>query len=246
MGKTTIELIDDAANEVEDLARRFDSCIVSYSGGKDSRCCAELCVRAFKRVVFLHMYFVPGLQCIEDKLDFARQRWDAEIVQYPHWTVFQCLRSGVYCFNHWKEWKLPDFKLPDVYALARQDLGIELVVRGGKKVDSVWRRRMLAAKGNNKKVADPLRDWHKYEVLYYLAANKIPDPDTEGGGITGVGLTTDAMCWLHDKYPGDYEKIVRVFPVAEAIIKRREWYGIGKKYTKESTAGEVPVGEENV
>ena len=90
----------DTSRLLARYAEQHESILVSFSGGKDSLVCLDLCTRAFKRVVCYFMYFVKDLECCEQQLQYARDRWGVEILQYPHWILFRCLKNGVYCNNH--------------------------------------------------------------------------------------------------------------------------------------------------
>ena len=50
------------------------------------------------------------------------------------------------------------------------------------------------------------------------------DPEDVKEKITN--LSTPALLWLHDYHPDDFQKLLRFFPYAEAVVKRRDWYDI--------------------
>ena len=206
-------------------AAEHDECLVFYSGGKDSLVITDLCVRTFKRIVAVNMYFVPGLECIERQLDYGRKRWGLKIIQYPHWLLVRCLTDGVYCPNHVKFDDL-DLKLGDIYKVARLDTGIKLVATGAKKADSQWRRRNLAT-SSSENMLYPIVEWNKFDVLGYCKKQGIELPDSAKGNATGVDLSAPSLLWLYDHHPQDFKRLTEYFPYAEAGIKRREWYGIG-------------------
>lgn len=218
-------------NEMKGLALTAprDEALVFYSGGKDSLAVMDIAVKTFARVVGVFMYFVRGLDCIEEQLQYARDRWGVEILQYPHWAMLRNLREGNYCPMWSSADNLPDLKLVDIYNMAKKDTGIQTILMGAKASDSLWRRRNLAnveKSENYKGVHAPIRDWNKFDVLAYLKLNDIPVPDSSGRSATGVGLTTPSLLWLHDKHPNDFKKVCKVFPFAEAVVWRREYYGI--------------------
>lgn len=215
---------------LQEFASTHDSVLVFYSGGKDARATLDLCSRTFKKVVCVFMYLVPGLRTIEEQLDFARQKYKVEILQYPHWSTIACLKHGVYSPNHVSKDHLPnDYTLADIYNLARADTGIQLIANGNKKADSEFRRKNVNA-FTRKDVLCPLRDWNKLEVLAYLALHKIPVPRTKSGkteSACGVDLSVPALCQLYDEAPDDFEKVAEWFPYIWAVVKRREFFGIG-------------------
>jgi hypothetical protein len=75
-------------------------------------------------------------------------------------------------------------------------------------------------------VVSPLSEWTKLDVLSYLKGRGLPIPDSSGRSATGIDLSTPALLWLHDNFPHDFAKLCEVFPFTEAVVWRREWYGI--------------------
>lgn len=212
-----------------EYSKAHDSVLVSYSGGKDSLVTLDLCTRAFKRVVCFFMYFVPGLTVEEEVLDVARKRYGVEVLYYPHWSVIAALKYGTYSAPHVSKDSLPnDYTLNDVYSLARQDAGIQLIACGIKKADSEFRRKNVAA-FQRKDVLCPLRDWNKLEILSYLSLHKLPIPKSKSGkteSATGIDLSAPALCQLHDNHPDDFKKLLDWFPFADAAVARRDFFGI--------------------
>lgn len=223
------DIITSTTQMLQECAKVHDSVLVSYSGGKDSLVTLDLCSRTFKRVVCFFMYFVPGLTVEEEVLDVARKHYGVEILYYAHWAVIGALRAGVYAPTTETTDSLPkDYTLNDVYALARQDSGIQLIACGIKKADSEFRRKNMAA-FLRKDVLCPLRDWNKLEILAYLSLHKLPVPKSKSGKVesaTGVDLSAPALCQLHDNHPDDFQKLLRWFPFADAAVARRDFFGI--------------------
>lgn len=220
------DVINDTMKELEVMGTLYDGVLVSFSGGKESLVTLDLCSRTFKRVVCFFMYLVPNLRVCEEQLDYGRKRYGVEILQYPHWSTVAALRNGVYSPNHIsKDWLPKDYCLSDVYALARQDSGLKLVANGIKKADSEFRRKNVAA-FQRKDVFCPLKDFNKLHVTAYLGLHKIPLPKSSGKSATGVDLSVPSLCWLHDSYPDDFEKLLQWYPYADAAISRRAFFGI--------------------
>lgn len=227
-------LIDETLRVLRDKARVSDSCLVAFSGGKDSLVVLDLCRRTFKRVVCFHMYFIPGMKCMENAMAYAKERWQVEVLYYPHWVLFKALRCGAYCNEgYWKD-DLPDFALHDIYLWAMKETGIPLIATGAKKADSLWRRRYfyLARSWEAEWLFYPIKEWMKRDVLAYLSAHDIPIPDADNSTASGIDLATSSILWLHDKHPADFALMERWFPYVRACVKRREFYGIGKAETK--------------
>jgi len=216
-------ILEDALHKMQQLASESDIGLVGYSGGKDSLVVLDLACRVFKQVKAYHFYFVPGLAHIERQLDFARERFGVEIAQYPHFTMVDALRAGVYR-DAVKD--LPRYTVDDAYAAAMQDAGVDFVMTGARSADSSWRRRSMGAnRGKRDHVVFPIQGWHKYDVLGYLKMRNIPIPVSSGASATGIDMSAKSLNWLHDVYPDDFQKLLEYFPYAEAAIWRERFYG---------------------
>jgi hypothetical protein len=115
--------------------------------------------------------------------------------------------------------------LQSVYTAARKRSGIQLIATGAKDSDSAHRRRLLRWNKDDA-LTFPVQTWHKHDVLAYLKAHNIPMPVGSGRQTSGIDLSTPEVLWLHDEYPDDYQKLVKYFPFVEAIVYRRQWYGV--------------------
>lgn len=222
-------LFTETFKYLEGIARSHDRVAVSYSGGKDSLVCLDMCTKVFKKVVAVFFYLVPGLSMLEKQLEFARQKYKVEILQYPHWVLPRCLKYGVYCDVDWKHVEeIWEYNSNDLYKAVCHDARVRHVVHGGKNSDSFWRRITISTISADCLVY-PLKKWKKFDVLSYLKIYNVPVPpsyDGVGSRASGVDLSTGSILWMHDKYPEDYLKIRSVFPYIEAVVKRRDWYGV--------------------
>lgn len=218
--------------ELEAQAKRTPEILVGYSGGKDSRAVIDICRKVFPVVRAFHMYCVPGLKVCEDSFEYCRQRWGVDPVQIPDWRRVMDMKAGRWCDVSNEIEDLPDLDLKGAFAYAMDVTGTTMMATGMKDADGLPRRQFFAnIRDGGDPVWDhvihPIRTWTKKDVLDYLKVNNIPLPDAEEGAVTsGVGLDHDSLCWLHDKHPEDFQKLLKWFPYAEAAIKRREWYGV--------------------
>lgn len=227
-----LDVFTQTARLLQAEAKKSSAVLVSFSGGKDSLVCLDLCSRAgFSRVVAFYMYLVPGLQLIEERLDYARARWGIEILQYPHWVFYKCLKMGYYRNTHHSFDDLPEIKLHDIYHMVQLETGIKPIVHGGKDDDGLWRRRMFSnTKGskNYEHMVYPIKGWTRYEVLAYCQTQKIPIPDEYRASAGGVDLSQPSLLWIYDNYKEDFKRIAKYFPHIEAVVWRRHWYGVNK------------------
>ena len=218
------------------LAKTHDTAIVSYSTGKDSMIVMDLCAKHFKKVIALHMYLVRDIAYIERGLNYARRRWGCEVIQYPHWALFKYMKDNQFC-NYPEAKFLTEVSLSDVYALALRDTGCKLILTGAKKADGLWRRRWLRTLETSLVYANvkfPIQEWMKLDVTAYMKTNAIPMPALSASaksGVSGIGLNSESILWMNDTQPDDYDRMTRVFPFIGAVVARREFYGIGKRFS---------------
>jgi len=217
--------LSESIRVLEEARAQHDAVLVSYSGGKDSLAVLDLCSRYFERVEAFFMYIVPGLRSIEEKLEYARQRYGVTIHQVPHWITIQMLKNGAFCWGDSRSSasKVGDWRLADVYRLVRKESGIELIAHGGRKADSLWRRRHMA-ESDYSNVIFPLKGWNKFDSASYLKARGLPNMSGTNKNANGIGLETTNMVWLRENYPDDLDRIDKVFPFARARLLRHDLY----------------------
>jgi 3'-phosphoadenosine 5'-phosphosulfate sulfotransferase (PAPS reductase)/FAD synthetase len=209
-----------------------DTILVAYSGGKDSLCVLDLCVRQFKRVICFYMYWSPDMFVIQKQVDYAKKRWGVDVVFLPHFVALNCLREGVFCNQGEANDRVPELKLKDIYGIALQQTHTDLMATGAKDADGLPRRQFFANIRDSKepiwqKVIYPIRKWRKHHILSYLKAHNIPLPPAEAGSVTsGVDLSWGSLMWLWKDHRSDFEKLEKMFPYIRAQVKRTEWYGI--------------------
>lgn len=215
--------VQETIDTLRKAAEKSDGIAVFFSGGKDSLCTLDLCARTFKRVVLVHMYIVPGLRCIEERLQPTLDRYPGiPLIQYPHWVVWQCLQAGVYCDPRHDDL---EFSLRDLYNFVVAETGLKLIASGARRSDSGWRRRFLKNTRAWEDIIYPIVGWNLPEVLAYLARQKIQLPEQESSTGSGVDLSRRFLLWCLDHYPDDFARIERVFPYVGALRKWKELYG---------------------
>lgn len=206
---------------IEFLKTQTDSVILFYSGGKDSLVLLDLLTKHFK-VKLAFMYFVDGLEHVERYLHFAQKKYGVEYRKYPHWMLCDYYNDNLLRFHRSKE--VPRLKLGDIEEQAKQDFGIEWIITGMKKADSLNRRLMLGTffMGSvdlKSKRAHPLAEWKKQDCLAYIRHRKLPMPIAYSKtNSSGVDLKPDVLAWCKKNAPGDYAKIIEQFPFAETLL----------------------------
>jgi hypothetical protein len=216
-----------SANAVLLEARRRygDTINISYSGGKDALAVADLCSKVFSKLNFFFMYLVDGLEPCELQMEYAKNRWGANVFKVPHWIVHRFKTTGTYCDVSQAYLDVKRYTLADVYRSVQAEFKCVPIAAGHKKADGMARRIFLSRDKASDFMVYPLLDWGKYDVLQYLKQNKIPLPDASAGISTGMDLSNSTIYWLHDKYHSDYKRVIAQYPYARAIIERRAMFG---------------------
>ena len=135
----------------------------------------DLAKRVGKRVECFAMELVPGLRCFDGPIEVAEARWGVKVRRYPHWLRSVFAQQGLYRFH---AADAPSLTINEIYAVARHDAGIDFIVTGAKKADSLWRRRTGALKfaKDPARLAAPIWDWSTRDVQAYLKVRGLPKP----------------------------------------------------------------------
>ena len=203
------------------VAENQSSCIVFCSLGKDSIVTLDLVYPHFDRVVCVFMYFVQGLDHIENWIRWVKKKYPkVEFMQVPHWNLTYILRGGLYSVPNPKVKLL---KLADVIKAVRMKTGTHYTFLGMKKADGMNRNLMLKgyeANGyENNGLVYPLASWTQKDVKAYMRMNRLPKPVLYGNKASnGIGFNVDCFAWMQEHYPQDLQRIYKVFPMSERIL----------------------------
>ena len=203
--------------------------LVFFSGGKDSLTVLDLAVRAEIPVECVYMYFIDGLQCVEDGLTRALARFPGvKLHKVPDPSLSHCLSEGILCVGR----PVRKVQLADIERYMRKVTGIEWVVSGARSKDS-FTRSMYVGKcsGYNEqgRRVYPIWNWNTSDVVAYLRGRRIHLPKrfqkmTEHG-VSGVSLMPDFLAWVETAYPDDYARIADLFPFVGVWKAREKFYG---------------------
>jgi 3'-phosphoadenosine 5'-phosphosulfate sulfotransferase (PAPS reductase)/FAD synthetase len=199
-----------------------DSVILFYSGGKDSIVLLDILTKHFKEVNLVFMYFVKDLEHIEKYITWAEKKYNVKVKKYPHWMLSQYFNDNYYRLHSTE--KVANIKLIDIETKAKKDFGCEWIFNGMKKADGLNRRLMLKtwfmeAINLKSKRACPLTDWKKGDCVQYIKQFKLPMPIAYNKkNSSGADLNADFLLFCKEKYPKDYEKVLKQFPFAEVIL----------------------------
>ncbi len=212
-------VIDEAKQIISSVRQSSNRATLFYSAGKDSITLLDLMYPHFDEIILVFMYFVPGLQHIENYLNWTKEKYPkVKLIQVPHWNLTYILKSGMYCTPS-PNIKL--MKLADIDKSIRLKTGINYSFLGMKKADSLNRRLMLNTyeNGINEGKCYPLQNWTNKDVLAYMKSKNLPQPVRYSSKASGgVGFNLDCFLYLREHYPGDLKKILQAFPMSEKIL----------------------------
>lgn len=222
--------MDNAVDIIREVSAVTDSVILFHSAsGKDSIALLDLLCPHFSRIVCAYMYVVKDLQHINRYISYARNKYpNAEWVQIPHYGLFSDIKTGY--LGHEKNEKQKQYKLSDLTNIVRERTGIEWVCYGFKKSDSMNRRLMLntyrlnGINDKNKKFY-PLADYLNKDVLKYIFDKGIIKPERYGNSQSSgcdVG-DVEYLTFLRDKFPSDYKRVLKEYPLADRLLYEREY-----------------------
>lgn len=207
-------------------AKVTDAVLVGFSGGKDSIVTLDLCMRHFKRVQPFFMYYVPGLRMQEETIRRYEKRYGVDVIRIPHFEVSNFMRYGTF--------RDPDpyvgiVSVKDVYDYLRIKTDIYWIACGERIADSVVRRAMIKRSGSIDKERGrfyPLAYWTKSDVVNYIQHYNLKlGKDYNKLGYSFRSLNANDLTFLNEEYPDDLQRVLRLYPLAMAGIKREEYYG---------------------
>ena len=208
---------------VKTASRISDSCIVCFSGGKDSIVTLDLCARYFKRIHVVFMYSVPGLSFQEANLRWYEEKYGIEIERIPHFMISEWMRYGIF---RKEDYSVPIVKPLDVYQYLRLSSDMWWIAAGERIADSIVRRAMIKNSGSiddKRGRIYPVAHWNKAEVMRYIQYHKLKlSPESAVLGHSFRSLEPSEMALLKKHYPKDYEKVAEWYPFVEAAVRNYE------------------------
>jgi 3'-phosphoadenosine 5'-phosphosulfate sulfotransferase (PAPS reductase)/FAD synthetase len=216
------------------VARKHQSeTLLAFSRGKDS-VAAWLAIRDhFDRVLPFYMVRIPGLEIVEESLDYFERFFGVRIARLTHPATLGQLRNLVFqpperCLVI-EQADIPRCKYSDVREVLIDKYGLSedaLVADGVRAADSPVRRLAIMKHGSVNFVTHkyhPVWDWKKADLVACFKRNGVKLPqDYKLFGRTLDGLDLRFMLPLKKHRPKDYQRVLELFPYVELEIFRWE------------------------
>lgn len=206
--------------------------LLMFSGGKDAVVSADLWLKYHRGPKkWIYFYFVDGLDYVERTLKFYEKKWSIEILRRPcHETLSLEARQDDLASKK-------KFNRSDIEKRARAETGIDWIVSGTRRSDSLAVRGMLKSLGTSgidekaRKVY-PVIDWPNKHIFSYCKLNKLPLPITYSLGFDRSVWVPNAegLLWIKTHFPQDYRRVIDKFPELEhGIFRIEEQWSHGSK-----------------
>ena len=172
------------------------------------------------------MYQVPNLSFQERTIQHYEKRYGIEVLRIPHFETSVFLRYGTY---RTADMSVPVLSVTDVYDWLRQRTGIYWIAAGERSADSIVRAAMIKHSGSidaKRGRFFPIAWWTKNDVLEYIRVKKLYlGTDYKAFGHSFRSLDGESLSILKAKYPNDYEKVKKIYPLCEGALTRGAAYG---------------------
>lgn len=221
---------------VQARAAECDTCLLSFSCGKDSIGAYVQIREHFRRIVPFYCYLIPDLQFVNESLEYYESVMGCHIVRLPHPSLYRMLNNLVFqpperCAVI-EAMNLPNFEYQDVYRILREDYDLpaeSYVAVGVRAVDSPMRWRAIQQHGpENAKNQTffPCYDWRIDQLEEAIAKSGIKLPiDYEWFGRSFDGIDSRFLGVLKERSPADYRRVLEWFPLADMETSRQEMRG---------------------
>ena len=219
---------------MEKIAEVSDTAVLSFSAGKDSIAAWIAMKPYFKKIVPYFLYFVPGLEFVDNNIRYYEDFFETKIYQMPHVSFFRMMNNRT--FQPPERWPIIEsFQLGDPEYTEIRDLVCSTAkiplrtfdAKGVRAADSIMRRSNFKMRGGinwNQKSFFPVWDWRKQELVDRIKGSGVKMPvDYELFGRSFDGIDFRFLYPIKQHFPDDYQRILEWFPLAELEIKRYEY-----------------------
>lgn len=222
-GVETIKIVRD----------RQQDTLLAFSTGKDA-IAAWLAIRDhFDAVHPYYLYLVPGLEFIDESLDYYERFFGRRITRLPHPAMHRWLNRFTFQAPQncrvIEQAGLPEFDYTDIQrAMCLQhNLPREtLVADGVRAADSPMRRISIMTHGTisyGQMKYHPVWDWKKADLIDCFRKSGVKLPiDYRIWGRSFDGLDLRFIVPMKKHLPNDYRKLLEWFPLLDLEIFRWE------------------------
>ena len=206
---------------IKTMSRITDSVTVGFSGGKESIVVLDLCMKYFKKVHVFFEYMVPGLSFEERTLQWYERHYGINILRFPCEDASEYFHYGV--FTRPDE-SFPHVSETDIYNYMRLQNDTWFIATGERINDSIMRRARIKKSSSIDYTHGrmfPVCYWREAEIRQYIKSKKLylsPGQRVRKHSLTCFGA--DDLTYIKEHYPDDYQKIIHLYPFAEAIVVR--------------------------
>jgi phosphoadenosine phosphosulfate reductase len=236
-------------------AETSKSCVVALSGGKDSLVTLDLVCEVFERVEAFYLYLVPGLRTFEAPVEAAARRHNITVQKLPHFDLPRLIKYAVLRPHVPNAASIRELRWSDINKTVREQTGIQWIATGERASDSLQRRfytRVHDGVQPEHNRIFPIWDWCDADVFGYLRARGIQVPsygDYAAPRGSGFSLDGRGLSWLKRAHREDYNRVLKVFPYAEAEVIRFDSGGSTRRQRAERVpkvraATRAPAGAE--
>lgn len=222
------------AEAIAKIREFTDTILLSFSCGKDSVAAWLECRKHFPNIIPFYLWSVPDLEFVEDNLRYYENFFGARIHRLPHPRCYRMLRQNVFqppinnivtqCAQ------LPAFTYDQQEKWFREELGLPetvYVAAGVRSADSMTRRIAINRYGpinHAKKKFYPVWDWKKDRMLEEFVHSGVKlSCDYRVFGRSFDGINAQFLGPMKQHFPRDYERVLKLFPLAEVELKRWEF-----------------------
>lgn len=207
--------------------------LLAFSCGKDA-ITAWLAIRPhFDRVVPYYLYLVPGLEFVEESLDYYERWFGTKIYRLPHVSFARLLNECVFQPPERRavitEAELYEPSYEDLRGEVARAAGVDaatMVADGVRAADSPMRRLAITKHGPitwRQHKYHPVWDMRKADLQAMFRREKVRLPiDYKLFGRTFDSLDLRFLLPVKKHFPRDYRKILEWFPLAELEVFRWE------------------------
>lgn len=199
------------------ICKQQSPCMVSFSTGKDSVVMLDLMMKHYRgKMKVVYFYFVLNLSYKERLLKYYEQKYNITIIRKPCWTTLRYLTGK-------------SITQKDIMDSCRRELDTPYIASGMRKTETFARRAQLGScNGVDEKYKwfYPIIEWKKADIDSYIKHNHLIVGKEYDDGFKHDLSTPDhdALLYIKNQYPSDYEKIIKTFPAMEAGIKKIEFF----------------------